>query len=131
MNTRITALQTGKEWLDYVAATFMLENGSFNNTVKEVFALLESKDAITQERELWRNHTDELIDKIIQCDSPEAKQKLYSETDPRSLAFIQDRIQCGTELLIVLANRGLQIDLGEETSLTDYFRLILLQKQAE
>lgn len=131
MNTPITAQQMGNEWLDYIAATFILENGSFNISVKEAFERLESKNAITQERELWRNHTDELIDKIIQYDSPESKLKLYSETDPRSLAFIQDRIQCGTELLIVLANKGLQINLGESTSLADYFRLILLQKEAD
>ena len=130
MNTNITAMQMGKEWLDYVATTFILENGSFSLSVKAAFERLESNDTITQERELWRNHTDELIEKIIQCDSPEAKQELYSITDPRSLAFVQDRIQCGTELLIALANKGLQINLGEKISLADYFRLILLQKQA-
>lgn len=128
MSTTINAQEIGKEWLAFVTAAFMLKDGAIRPDVQDEYNRLESTDTITRERELWRNHTDALIDNILGCSTLEIRKELLSGTDSRSLAYVQDRIQCGTELLIALAQKGLQINLGETTSLQDYFRLILQQK---
>ncbi|MBK5277184.1 MAG: hypothetical protein JJE30_19315 [Desulfuromonadales bacterium] len=129
MSTTMTAQEIGEAWLAYVTETFMLENGCVRPEVEEEYKRLESKDTITQERELWRTYTDELIDKILQS-TPETRTELLSATDSRSLAYVQDRVQCGTELLTALVQKGLKLNMEDDASLPDYFRQILLQKQA-
>lgn len=128
MSTAMTSKEIGGAWLAYVADTFMLENGSSRPEVEEEFKRLESTDAFTQERELWRNYTDALIERILQSTDEERRQ-LLAATDARSLSYVQDRIQCGTDLLAVLVSKGLKINVEGNESLPDYFRQILLQKQ--
>jgi hypothetical protein len=130
MSLKVSAREMGSQWLAFVTEVFGLENGAFRPEVGEEFKKLEVKDAITQERELWRNYTDELIEKIMQCESADERHALIAATDTRSLCFVQDRIHCGTELLTIFAQKDLQLDLGEIESIQDYFKLILLQRQA-
>lgn len=130
MSTALAAQEIGAAWLEYVTSMFELgEEGCGRADVQEEYQRLESAHTFTRDRQLWRGHTDILIEKILQS-SPEARLKLISATDARSLAFVQDRIQCGSELLTALIQKGLQINVGESTSLPDFFRQILLQRQA-
>jgi len=129
MSTPISAHELGEAWLVFITGTFMLENGCIRPEVEAEYKRLESTDAITQERELWRAYTDELIDKILYSSS-EARCQLLSATDVRSLSFVQDRIQCGTELLTALIQKGMKVNVGDDSALPDFFRQILLQKQA-
>ena len=129
MSTTMTAKEISEAWLAYVTDTFMLEEGCIRPEVEEEYKRLEGTDSITQERELWRTYTDTLIEKILEC-SPELRRQLLSTTDPRSLVYVQDRVQCGTELLTALVQKGLQINTEGMESTKDYFRQILLQKQA-
>jgi hypothetical protein len=128
MSTTMTAKEISQAWLAYVTETFMLENGCIRPEVEEEYKSLESTDAFTAGRELWRTYTDGLIDKILQT-PPESRPRLFASTDNRSLSYVQDRIHCGTELLLALVQKGLQINLESASSLSDFFRQILLQKQ--
>ncbi len=130
MSTTMTAEEIGKGWFTYVTDTFMLADGRIRPEVEEEYKRLESTDTITKERELWRSYTDSLIENILKCSSPESRNQLLSTTDPRSLAYVQDRVRCGTDLLIAFAQKEMQINMGDEASLPDFFRQILLQKQA-
>ena len=129
MSTTMTAKEISEAWLAYVTDTFMLEEGCIRPEVEEEYKRLEGTDSITRERELWRTYTDTLIDRILES-SPELRRQLLSTTDPRSLVYVQDRVQCGTELLTALVQKGLQINTEGMESTKDYFRQILLQKQA-
>lgn len=128
MSTTMTAHEIGEGWLAYVTETFMLKDGNIRPDVGEEYSRLEESDSFTQDRELWRSYTDKLIDKIIEC-PPESRSDLFNSTDRRSLSFVQDRIQCGTELLTALIQKGLQINMQESSSLPEFFRQILLQEQ--
>ena len=128
MSSVMTAQEIGQAWIAYISDIFMLDNGSISPGVEEESKELESKDAITQERELWRSYTDELIERILQSPT-DARRELLTATDVRSLAFVQDRIQCGTDMLTVLIQKGLKINLEGESALPDFFRQVLLQKQ--
>jgi len=123
-----SAHDLGEAWLAYVTELFILTDGKIRPQVEEEFEHLESTDSIARERELWRKHTDALMDKIIQT-PPELRHQLLSDTDSRSLAYVQDRIQCGTELLAAIIQKGLQINLDDKTTLPDFFKQILFQKQ--
>lgn len=127
MNTTMTAKEISEEWLRYVTDTFQLRDGCVRPEVEEEYLRLESTDSITKDREQWRNYTDTLIETILDA-SPESRQQLYAVTDHRSLAYVQDRVQCGTELLIAMVKKDLQVNTGGIGSLEDYFRQILLQK---
>lgn len=130
MSTTMTALEIGEAWLGYVTDTFVLENGCIRPEVQQEFQRLESNDTIRQERELWRAHTDALIDKVLQYPA-ELRPQLLAATDARSLAFVQDRIQSGTELLAALAQKGLKLNMEQgEASLPGFFRQLLLQNEA-
>ena len=130
MSTTMTALDIGEAWLSYVTDRFLLENGCIRPDVQEEYQRLESADAITGQRQLWRSHTDALIDRILQCPA-EARPQLLSATDPRSLAFVQDRVQSVTELLTAMAQKGLKLNLEQgAASLPDFFRQMLLQNEA-
>jgi hypothetical protein len=129
MSTPMTSQEISQAWLVYVKETFMLENGCIRPEVEEEYKRLESTDSFTKERELWRTYTDALIDKILQTPA-ESRPQLLARTDHRSLAYAQDRIHCGTDLLIAFVQKGLQINLEGAESLPDFFRQILLQKQA-
>ena len=128
MSTTMTAKEMSEAWLAYVTDAFMLEDGCIRPEVEVEYKRLEGTDSITQERELWRTYTDTLIDRILES-SPELRRQLLSTTDPRSLVYVQDRVQCGTELLTALVQKGLQINIEGMESTKDYFRQILLQKQ--
>lgn len=125
----MTAQAIGEAWLTYISETFMLEDGCMRPEVQEEYKRIETTDTFARGREVWRGYTDGLIDKIVQS-PPEARPQLFSATDPRSLAYVQDRIHSGTELLTALAQKGLQINLEGAESVSEFFRQILLQKQA-
>jgi hypothetical protein len=126
----MTAQEIGAAWLEYVTETFMLkEDGCVRPDVGEEYRSLESDDEFSKHRELWRDYTDNLIDKILQCPS-ETREELLDATDRRSLAYVQDRVQCGTELLTALIQKGLQINVEGAESIPDFFRQILIQRQA-
>lgn len=127
MSTATRAVDISKAWLAYVTDRFMLENGCIRPEVEEEYRRLESADSFTQDRELWRTYTDTLIDKILQS-PPEMRRHIFATTDYRSLAYVQDRIQCGTELLTAMVQKGLQVNTEGIASLDDYFRMILLQR---
>ncbi len=127
MSTATSALDISKAWLTYVTDRFMLENGCIRPEVEAEYRRLESADSFTQDREMWRTYTDTLIDKILQS-PPEMRRQLFATTDHRSLAYVQDRIQCGTELLTAMVQKGLQVNIEGMASLDDYFRVILLQR---
>ena len=129
MNTTMAAQEIGEEWLEFVSETFLLVDGSIRPDVQEEYESLERTDSFTKERELWRDYTDTLIDRILQSPA-EARPQLISATDRRSLAYVQDRIHCGTELLTALVRKGLQINLEGAPAVQDFFRQILLQKPA-
>jgi hypothetical protein len=129
MSTVMTAVEIGEAWLGFVTETFELQDGCIRPDVEEEFQSLESTNAIDGQRPLWRNYTDELIDKILRC-PPELRTRLLDGTDRRSLAYVQDRIQAGTELLTALAHKGLQLNLENGAdSLPEYFRHLLLQDE--
>lgn len=128
MSTTMAAQEISKAWLGFVTETFMLENGCFRPDVQEEYVLIETNETFKRQRELWRRYTDELLDKILQC-PPESRPDLLSSTDRRSLAYVQDRIQCGTELLAAMVQKGLQVNLDGVEALPGFFRLLLLQKQ--
>jgi len=129
MSTPMTAQEIGEAWLAYVTETFMLEDGGVRPEVQEEYLQLESTNTFTRDRERWRSYTDKLIEKILQS-SPESRRQLFSETDNRSLAYVQDRVQCGTELLTALIQKGMKIDVAGADALPEFFRQILLQKLA-
>lgn len=127
MERAMTAQEIGQAWLTYVTDTFLLEDGCVRTEVEEEYKRLESEGIITKDREVWRSHTDKLIEKIL-SGSAESRRQLYAMTDNRSLAYVQDRVQCGTELLTAMAQKGLKVNLGGAEALPDYFRQILLQR---
>ena len=127
MSTTMAAQEIGEAWLTFVGETFMLVDGSIRPEVKEEYERLENSDTFTKERELWRDYTDTLIDRILQS-SGVSRPQLLSATDHRSLAYVQDRIRCGTELLTTLVRKGLQVNLEGASSLEEFFRQILVQK---
>ncbi len=53
---------------------------------------------------------------------------MFSMTDCGSLALIQDRIQCGTRLLIGFVQQGVKIRIEGEEELEEYFKQLILQK---
>lgn len=122
----LSAQEIGAEWLAYVTEEFRLQDGSIRADVQEEYLELEESESFKTYRELWRSYTDELIEKILQCPA-ESRGELLEATDRRSLAYVQDRIHCGTDLLATLAQKGLQVNLSEQT-LPDFFRQILLQR---
>jgi hypothetical protein len=125
----MAAQEIGEAWLAFVSETFMLEDGCIRPEVQEEYVRIENTDTFAKGRELWRDYTDGLIDRILQS-PPEARPHLLSSTDHRSLAYVQDRIHSGTELLTALAQKGLQVNLEGAESLPDFFRQLLLQNQA-
>ena len=125
----MTAQEIGEAWLTFVAETFLLEDGCIRPEVEEEYKRLESTGTFMQERELWRDYTDALIDRIIES-PPDVRQQLLVTTDRRSLAYVQDRIHCGTDLLTALVQKGLKVNLEGAPAPQDFFRQILLQKQA-
>jgi hypothetical protein len=131
MGITLTAREIAEAWLWYVTDTFILENGCIRPEVQQEYRRLESTDAIRQERELWRSHIDALIDKLLQSPK-EQRPWLLASTDARTLAFLQDRIQCGTELLGAMVQKGLKLTTEQGTaSLPDYFRHVLKQNEAD
>lgn len=127
MGAAMTAKEIGEAWLSFVADTFQLDDGIIRKEVQEEYSQIESTDTFARTREAWRDFTDTLIDRILQCPS-ESRAQLFSSTDHRSLAYVQDRIHCGTELLTALAHKGLQINVEGSEALPEFFRQILLQK---
>jgi hypothetical protein len=122
----MSAQEIGTEWLNYVTETFLLQDGSIRADVQDEYRELEESESFKTYRELWRTYTDELIEKILQCPA-ETRGELLAATDRRSLAYVQDRIHCGTDLLTTIAQKGLQVNLSDQ-ALPDFFRQILLQR---
>ena len=127
MSTTMTAKEISEAWLTYVNDTFMTENGCNRPRVVEEFERLDTSGKLMQARENGRIDTDELIDEILRTPE-ESRGKLYSTINSRSLALVNDRVQCGTQLLIGFVQQGQQINTEGVASLEDFFRQMLLQR---
>ena len=127
MSKIMTAKEIGEAWLDYVADTFSMRDGGGYPEIVAELKRLEVFGDLQQTREEKRAETDKLIDAILQC-PPEKRFFLFTASDRTTMALVYDRIQCGTQVMVQLAQRGSQINTGEETSLDEFFRRMLLQK---
>lgn len=127
MSTTKSAKEISEAWLTYVNDRFMTENGCNRARVVEEFKKLDASGRLMQAREDGRIETDELIEEILRTPA-ESLDKLYCTFDSRALLLVNDRIQCGTELLIGFAQKGQQINTEGMASLEDFFRQILLQR---
>jgi hypothetical protein len=127
MSTTKTAKEISEAWLTYVNDLFMTENGCNRARVVEEFKRLDASGKLMQAREDGRVETDELIEEILRTPA-ESRDKLYCTFDSRSLLLVNDRVQCGTELLIGFVQKGQQINTEGLASLEDFFRQILLQR---
>ena len=127
MSTAMTAKEISEAWLTFVNDTFMIENGCGRPDVDEEFKRLEGCDQLGLMRERHRFTTDTFITEILNS-APESRREMFSITDSKSLALIQDRIQCGTQLLIGFVQQGAQIKIEGEQELDEFFRQMLLQK---
>jgi len=126
-STTMAAQDVGAAWLEYVAATLMLTPDQVGESVTAEYARLQAEDEFSQYRELWRDHTDKLIIQILETPT-EGRARLLEGTDPKSLAYVQERIHAGTDLITTLVRKGLTIEgLGDEAALLCFFRQILLQ----
>ena len=126
MNT-VTAEEISEAWLTYINGNFMTENGCNRPHVVEELKRLDITGRLMQAREDGRIETDDLIAEILLTPA-ESRGKLYSMIDSRALVLVNDRIQCGTQLLMGFVQQGRQINTEGMASLEDFFRLILLQK---
>ena len=127
MSTTMTAKEISEAWLIYVNDMFMSENGCNRPSVVEEFKRLDTSGKLMQAREDRRIDTDELIEEILLTPA-ESRDNLYCTFDSRSLALVNDRVQCGTQLLIGFVQNGQQINTEGMASPEDFFRLILLQR---
>jgi hypothetical protein len=105
----------------------MSENGCNRPDIIEEYRRLDSSGMLMQARESRRTDTDELIDAILQ-NPLESRDNFFSQFDSRALSLVNDRIQCGTKLLMGFVEQGRQIDTAGMASLEDFFRQILLQR---
>jgi hypothetical protein len=129
MSTAMTAKEISESWLKYIEDTFLIENGCGRPDVGEKFKHLEESGELGAARERDRITTDMLIAEILNS-TAESRSRMFSITAPGSLALVQDRIQCGTKLLIGFVQKGVQINIeGEgEQALEHFFRQLLFQK---
>ena len=127
MSDAMTAKEISEAWLAFVNDTFMIENGCGRPDVDEEFKRLEGCDQLGLMRERHRFTTDTFITETLNS-APESRLEMFSITDSNSLALVQDRIQCGTQLLIGFVKQGAQIKIEGKQELEDFFRQMLLQK---
>jgi len=123
----MTAKEIGEAWLLYVNDMFMTENGCDRARVIEEFKQLDTSGKLMQAREDGRTDTDELIAEILRTPA-ESRDKLYCTITSKSLVLVNDRVQCGTQLLMGFVQKGQQINTEGMASLEDFFRQILLQR---
>jgi len=127
MDTAMTAKEISEAWLTFVNDTFMIENGCGRPDVDEEFKRLEDCGQLGLLRERNRFTTDMYITQTLNSE-PELRSKMFSITDSRSLALVQDRIKLGTQLLVGFVQQGVQIKIEGEEALDEFFRQMLLQK---
>jgi hypothetical protein len=127
MSDTMTAKEISEAWLTFVNDTFMIENGCGRPDVDEEFKRIEGSDQLGLMRERHRFATDLFITETLN-NTPEKRIEMFSITDSKSLALIQDRIQCGTQLLIGFVQQDVQIKIEGEQALEEFLRQILYQK---
>ena len=127
MGTTMTAKEISEAWLVFVNETFMTDYGCNRPSVTEEVRRLDAGGTLMQSREAGRMETDELIGEILRTPA-DSRTALYSTTSSRALALVNDRVQCGTQLLTSFVQRGVQINTEGTESLEDFFRQILLQR---
>jgi hypothetical protein len=127
MSTAMSAKEISEAWLKYIDDTFMIENGCGRPDVDNKFKSLEESGELGSARERDRITTDMLIAEILNG-TPESRSKMFSFTGAEPLALVQDRIQCGTQLLIGFVQHETQINIEGEQALEDFFRQMLFQK---
>jgi hypothetical protein len=130
MSKTMSAKEIGEAWLTYVNDMFMTENGCNRQYVVEELQRLDTSGILMQAREDGRVSTDELIDMILLTPA-ESRDELFCQFNSRPLALVNDRIQCGTQLLAGFVQQGQQINIDGVESLEDFFRQILQQKPVE
>lgn len=129
MGTTMTAKEISEAWLAFVNDTFMTEFGCNRPSVVEEVKRLDDRGELMQAREDVRSETDELIGEILRTPAG-SRTAMFSTTSSRSLALVNDRVQCGTQLLIGFVQQGVRINTEGTDSLEDFFRQILLQRPA-
>ena len=127
MSDAMTAKEISEAWLKYIDDTFMVANGFGRPDVDEKFKRLEESGELGPARERDRISTDRLIAETLNG-TPESRSKMFSATGAESLPLVQDRIQCGTQLLIGFVQQGTQIKIEGEQALEEFFQQMLLQK---
>lgn len=128
MSATLTAKEISEAWLAFVKDTFMTDEGSSSREEgDEMLKMLVESEKLQSQRETWRAHTDKLIDEIL-ASAPDSRREILSGMNPTAMALVNDRIQCVTEVMIGLSQKGLQIKADEGSDLTDFFRQMLLQK---
>lgn len=127
MSTTMTAKEISEAWLTYVNDLFMTEFGCNRPGVAEEYQRLDTSGKLMQTRENGRTDTDALIDEILRTPA-ESRDNLYRTYDSRALALVNDRVQCGTQLLIGFVQKGQQLNTEGLESLEVFFRQILLQR---
>lgn len=130
MSNVMTARQIAENWLVWVEQNFLLSEGTMRAQVAAEWQRLSETNSIREERPLWRSYTDQIIGHILDCPL-EARGKLLDAIDARALAFVQDRIQSGTELLTGLVHQELSLKVAQgPQALPEFFRQLLLQHAA-
>lgn len=127
MSTAMSAKEIGEAWLKYIDETFMVEKGCGRPDVDEKFKRLEESGELGTARERDRIPTDMLIVEILNR-TPESRINMFSITGAESLALVQDRIQCVTQILLGFVQKGVRINIDGEEALEKFFRQMLLQK---
>ena len=130
MSTAMTAKEISEAWLAFINDTFMVENGCGRPDSEDELKRLEGAGMLGYMRERDRITTDMLIAEILKCDSQDSRIKLFSITGSTSLALVQDRVQCVTQLLIEFVKKDIQINIEEEKGLEEFFRQMLFQRPA-
>lgn len=127
MSDAMTAKEISEAWLTFINNTFMIENGCGRPDVDAEFKRLNGYDQLELMRERHRYVTDMFITETLNC-TPESRSEMFAITDCTSLALVQDRIQCGTQLLIGFVQQEVRIRIEGEEALEDFLHQLIFQK---
>jgi len=123
----ITAKEIGETFVAFVTDLFMIPEGCSKPEVDAELVALEDSGELQQAREDSRADIDALIDRILSC-TAEQRAELFLKTDPRTLALVYDRVQCGTHIMIGMAQKGVAVSKKDMPPLPEFFRKMLVQK---
>lgn len=117
----------GGDFVDFVTDVFMTPEGCSHPEVDEELIRLEDSGALQRAREDSRADIDALIDRILNC-APESRPAMLGKIDSKILALVYDRVQCGTHVMIEMANKGVVLPQKGAPPMPLLFRQLLLQR---